>query len=244
MPVDRVIEDAETYLTETARPSPEVLRTLGLAYAMAGRRDEARATHRRARERLAELGGDLRLADVAMYEGYSLLLLDDPEGAVAALGESVAALRRIGERSMFPTALALLGQARFLCGDTEGGEQAANESRETAMIDDVPSQMVWRQVLAKVLVGRGESDAAVAFAHEAVTIADQSDLLTMAGQAYLDAADVFQAVNDLSRARASLDRGRALFVEKGVTTGIANADRRLAVLSETRKGQRERSRSS
>jgi tetratricopeptide (TPR) repeat protein len=231
MPVDRVIEDAEMYLAETPRPSPEVLRTLGLAYAMAGRRDDALAIHRRARERLAELGGELRLADVWMYEGYSLLLLDEPATAVTVLEECVDTLHRIGERSMRPTALALLGQARLLCGDTEGAERAAQETRETAMRDDPPSQMVWRQVMAKVLATRGNHDAALPLVREAVAIADTSDLLTMAGQAHLDAADVLRAARDLSGARASLERARTLFAEKGMVAWVAKVEERLATLA-------------
>jgi DNA-binding SARP family transcriptional activator/tetratricopeptide (TPR) repeat protein len=231
MPVDRVIEDAEMYLTETQRPSPEVLRTLGLAYAMAGRRDEALDAHRRARERLSELGGDLRFADVWMYEGYSLLLLDEPAAAAAALAASVDALGRIGERSMRPTALALLAQARFLCGDADGAEQAARESAETAASDDPASHVAWRQVLAKVLAARGESDAALALVREAVAIADASDFLTMAGETHLDAAEVLETAGDLDGARASLEQASALFAEKGVVGGVARAKSRLSSLA-------------
>jgi ATP/maltotriose-dependent transcriptional regulator MalT len=231
MPVDRVIEDAEMYLTETQRPSPEVLRTLGLAYAMAGRRDEALDVHRRARERLSELGGELRFADVWMYEGYSLLLLDEPAAAAAPLAASVDALGRIGERSMRPTALALLAQARFLCGDTDGAERAAQESAETAASDDPASHVAWRQVLAKVLAARGESEAALALVREAVAIADASDFLTMAGETHLDAAEVLEAAGDLDGARASLEQASALFAEKGVVTGVARAKSRLSSLT-------------
>ena len=229
-PVDLVIEDAEMYLTETSRPSPEVLRTLGLAYARAGRRDEALDTHRRARERLAELGGELRVADARMYEGWSLLLLDEPEAAADVLAACVEGLARIGERNMRPTALALLGQARFLSGDVEGAELAAQESRETAGSDDPASQMTWRQVLAKVLAARGESQAALALAREAVEIAEASDFLTMAGRVHLDAAEVLRSAGDLEGARASLERARALFAEKSATVGVAQADARLAAL--------------
>ena len=229
-PVDLVIEDAETYLTETPRPSPEVLRTLGLAYAMAGRRDDALDTHRQARERLTELGGELRLADALMYEGWSLLLLDEPETATEVLAASVDTLARIGERNMRPTALALLGQARFLTGDAEGAELAAQESRETAASDDPASQMTWRQVLARVLAARGESGAALALAREAVEIAEASDFLTMAGRVHLDAAEVLRSGGDLAGARVSLERARALFMEKSSVAGIAQADDRLASL--------------
>lgn len=229
-PVDRVIEDAETYVTETSRPSPEVLRTLGLAYAMVGRRDDALDTHRRAQERLVELGGELRLADARMYEGWSLLLLDEPEAAAGVLSDCVDSLARIGERNMRPTALALLGEARFLCGDVGGAELAAKESRDTAAVDDPASQMTWRQVLAKVCAARGESEAALAFAREAVVIAEASDFLTMAGRVHMDAAEVLGSAGDPAGARSSLERARALFAEKGAFAGVAQADERLAAL--------------
>ena len=64
-------------------------------------------------------------------------------------------------------------------------------AEELATGDDVASNMLWRQVRAKLLARRGEHAGAQRLAHEAVGLAEGTDMLTWHALALTDLADVY-----------------------------------------------------
>ena len=81
--------------------------------------------------------------------------------------------------------------------------------------DDAETQMLWRQVRAKVLARRGEHAEAERLAREAVTIGEGTDMLNGQGDAYADLAEVLQLSGKAGEAAAELERALDRYERKG-----------------------------
>ena len=219
MPLDRYVVEAERYLQEVPRASPESLARLGLAYAMGGRRSEAEDTLARGIARARDVGGAFRVADAEVHEGFACLFMGEDERAVRVLEDAVALLEGIDERSVRSTALALLAEARFRTGALDAAEAAAGESRRLTADDDLASQIAWRGITAKVLSARGGADEAVALAREATELADGTEFLAIAAQAHADLASVLAATGLDAEAATERTTAADLFDRKGVAAG-------------------------
>jgi hypothetical protein len=148
-----------------------------------------------------------------MHFGAAMLIADDPERAEAVLRPAVDALQRMGEQSMFSTAIALMGEALYRQGKLAEALDATVASEMATADDDVASQMAWRGVRAKVLAATGRLEEAERLAREGVAFADTSDLLNMVGDAHVDLAVVLRATGATEEAatelRIAADRYRA-----------------------------------
>jgi tetratricopeptide (TPR) repeat protein len=223
LPVDRFIDDAESILEQPSRQLPDALARLGLAYAMAGRIDDARDALARALDRLREVGGEFRLSDGYVHLGYALLFCDDAAGAAEALTTAVLGLERIDERGVRSTALALLAEAQFRLGRVDDAERASLESEALAWEEDPASQMGWRQVRAKVLAAHGRTDEAVRLGRAAAEIADATDFLAMAATVHADLAVVLAAAGDPNDADLERSLAADLFARKRIPPEVAAA---------------------
>jgi DNA-binding SARP family transcriptional activator len=224
VPVERCIEITERVLGNARRPNPEALAGLGFLLSMAGRFDEARKPLGDAVARAEELGIEFRLASIHMHDGAALLLAGDAARAEAALRPAVEALHRMGEQSMYSTAIALLAEAQYRQGRLDDALRSTMASEEMTADDDVASQMAWRGVRAKVLAARGELAEAERLAREGVAFADRSDLLNMAGDAHFDLAIVLVAAGKTSDAASELEAAAALYRRKGNVASLGRVD--------------------
>jgi predicted ATPase/DNA-binding SARP family transcriptional activator len=222
VPVDRCIQIVEGNLATARRPDPAALAALGFLLAMSGRFDESRKALEGAVARAAQLGIEWRLVSIHMHFGAAMLFANDPQRAEAILGPAVEALQRMGEQSMFSTAVALLGEALYRQGKLDEAMDATVASEMATADDDVASQMAWRGVRAKVLAARGETDEAERLALEGVAFADRSDLVNMVGDAHFDLGIVLQAAGKAERASAELETAAAVYRSKG---NVASLDR-------------------
>jgi tetratricopeptide (TPR) repeat protein len=221
MPLGAFIETVRDVLDVRPRRPPEVLMRLGLATAMAGDAEVAREILEEGIVRAREVGGDFRLADANMHLGAALLYLGDPVGAAAALEASTITLAGIGEQSVRSTGLAILAEAYDRLGRDDDALRATEESEEITAEDDPASQMAWRGVRAKVLARRGRTDEALELAREAVAIADETELLAMAGQAHLDLAEVMVSAGAVEEAASERAKAIDLFERKGVEAELS-----------------------
>ena len=226
VPVDRCIEIAERNLSTARRPDPAALAGLGFLLAMSGRFDESRRALENAVARAAELGVEWKLVSIHMHFGAAMLIADDPERAEEVLRPAVETLQRMGEQSMFSTAVALLAEAQYRQGKLDTAMDATIASEMATADDDVASQMAWRGVRAKVLAARGESEEAERLARQGVDFADRSDLLNMVGDAHFDLGIVLQAAGKPGEAGAELQAATDLYRRKG---NIASLDRVEAI---------------
>jgi len=112
---------------------------------------------------------------------------------------------------------------------------ASIESAEATGEDDVASQMMWRQVRAKVLAARGEFEEAERLAREAVGLGEETDMLNWRGHALSDLAEVYVLAGRREDGVAQLEQGLALYERKGNLASAGNAGSVLAELRQTRR---------
>jgi hypothetical protein len=84
-----------------------------------------------------------------------------------------------------------------------------------AAADDILTQVVWRGVRAKLLARAGDAEHAQALAHEAVALAEPTDLLVHKADGMLDLGEVLHLCSRPTDARAAIERGLALHARKG-----------------------------
>jgi hypothetical protein len=74
--------------------------------------------------------------------------------------------------------------------------------------DDALTQMLWRQVRAKVLARRGDTADAERLAREAVAIGEETDMVDAQGDTYADLGEVLSLADktDEAAARATCSR--------------------------------------
>src|SRR5262249_2573739 len=98
---------------------------------------------------------------------------------------------------------------------------------------DIPSDsvrlMVTHQLRAKLLARKGEHDRARQLAEEAVSIAEQTDMLDAHAEALSDLAEVLELAGSPDQAAQSLAKALVLYERKG---NIAMAQRTRARMSE------------
>jgi ATP/maltotriose-dependent transcriptional regulator MalT len=106
-------------------------------------------------------------------------------------------------------------------------------AEELSANDDVVSQMLWRQVRAKLLARRGAHADADRLAREAVSLAEETDMLNFHGRALADLAEVLVLSGRADDGAAQLERALALYERKGNVVLAAKARHRLAELRQT-----------
>jgi hypothetical protein len=89
------------------------------------------------------------------------------------------------------------------------------KSRELGGSDDIVTQMLWRQVLARAHGHRGEAHLAVRLAREAVEYGGRTDMLVNRGIAHLDLAEVLEGAGMGSAAAEEARTALELFECKG-----------------------------
>jgi tetratricopeptide (TPR) repeat protein len=202
------------------------------ALAMLGRFDEARAILAEARAELAERGGGIWLATLMSQSSVVFELLAGDPAAAAELGqEGCRLLDELGERGYLSTSAGNLAQALYALDRLEEADTWTGRAAELGASDDVSTQMLWRQVRAKVLARRGEYAEAERLARDAVAIGEETDMLNAQGDTHADLAEVLLLAGKAGLAVAALEQAIAHYERKG---NIVSAQRTRAQLAEVR----------
>ena len=176
-----------------------------LALAMLGRFDEAQSIMRDVRTKAAERGGGFALAYVLGQASTELALLaGDPAAAAESSSEAMRLYDEFGERGFASTAAGRLGQALYELGRLDEAETWAGRAAELGASDDAWTQMLWRQVKAKVLARRAEHAEAERLAREALAIGEETDLLNSVADAYGDLGEVLALAGRADEAGVAL----------------------------------------
>jgi class 3 adenylate cyclase/tetratricopeptide (TPR) repeat protein len=235
--------DLEGALIYGPQPADEGLRTLdalrpdprpvtwgsrAILLAMLARFDEAWQLAHDASERLHEFGLDWQadgsLALVASLAG-------DHEAAARHFRREVDAMERRGLRGFLSTSAPQLGRSLCALGRYEEAEPLATLGRELGGEEDIATQMVWRQLQARVLAHRGEHAEAEVLAREAVAIGERTDSLYSQGDAYSDLAEVLAAAGREEEAAAALEQAVERYLRKKNLAMVAQVRPRLAELA-------------
>ena len=195
--------------------SPWVRGRRAEALAMLGRFDEARAILAELRAELADRGGEMPLASAFASSVDVEILAGDPAAAVEFGQEGCGRLDKLGEQSVLSTAAGTLAQALYALDRLDEADAWAGRAAELGASDDSLTQMLWRQVRAKVLACRGEHGDAERLAREAVAIGENTDLLNAQGHVYVDLAEVLEFAAKTDEASAALEQALALYERKG-----------------------------
>jgi tetratricopeptide (TPR) repeat protein len=198
--------------------------------AMRGCFGEARTLLAQAHARLEELGHRAMIASAGEDYWFVEMLAGDPVAGERELRRSCELLEQMGERSYLSTHAGWLGQALCALGRYDEAEDWAEKARALGAGDDVITQMLWRQVRAKVLVHRSDLEEAERLAREAVALAGETDQLNGYGDALVDLAEVLELAGRREEAAAEVEKALALYVRKGNRVSAQRAQTRLAEL--------------
>jgi tetratricopeptide (TPR) repeat protein len=203
------------------------------ALAMVGRLDEAHALLAELRVELGELGGGLLLAMTCSRVGVEIeLLATDPAAAVALGEEGCRLLDELGQRGILATSAVWLAQANYALDRLEDAEVWAGRAVEIEKTeDDAVTQMLWRQVIAKVRARRGELVEAERLAREAIEIGTRTELLNGQAWAFFDLAEVLALGGRREDAAEALEQALDLYERK---ENLVMAERTRTRLSELR----------
>ncbi len=216
------------------RVSFNIKRFRAVALAMLGRFDEARTIQAELRAELADRGGGIVLGTALGQDAVIVeLLADDPAAGVAFGQEGCRILDDLGEKGFLSTAAGNLAQALYGVERLEEAAAWANRAAELGASDDAITQMLWRQVRAKVLTRRGANDEGELLAREALAIGDKTDMVNQHADAYVDLGEVLLLSGKPAEAVAALEQARARYERKG---NIVSTQRTQARLADIRGG--------
>jgi tetratricopeptide (TPR) repeat protein len=226
-------------LRDQVRASPVavavMLHPLGLLHALRGDFDQARRLIREGNEILDDLG---RLQSaVSHHEALVEMLAGQPATAEARLRAGYAKLEEIGEGTLLATTAAMLAQAIHAQGRHQDADSFCLVSERTAAAEELPTQVMWRGVRAKILGQQGRAGAAEALAREAVRLSEPTDLLTVRADALIDLAEVLELRGSAAEADATARQGLALYERKGDLVSAAKVRLQLAAGTPARGGR-------
>jgi tetratricopeptide (TPR) repeat protein len=198
---------------------------------MLGRFDEARTILAETRAELAERGAGVLLANITAFESVWVELRAGDPAAAAEFGtEGWRLYLELGEQSFLPLAAGNLAQALYALDRLDEADAWAARSAELGSRDNSWTEMLWRQVRAKVLARRGEQAEAERLAREAVAIGDQTDMLNAQGDVYADLAEVLALGGRTGAAADALVQALALYQRKGNVAMAERAEMRIEEL--------------
>ncbi len=199
------------------------------ALAMLGRFDEARAILTETRTVLAERGSGIPLATATGMDSVDVELWAGDPAAAAEFGtEGCRLLDELGEHSILSTAAGKLAQALYALDRLEEADAWAGRAAELGASDDALTQVLWRQVRAKVLARRGELAEAERLAREAVAVCEKTDFLDAQGNVYADLGEVLSLAGRPTEAAAALGQALGCYERKGNHVATQRAQTRLA----------------
>ena len=199
---------------------------------MLGRFEEARAVLADSRAVLAERGNGIPLGTTFGMDSVEVeMWAGDPAAAAAFGAEGCRLLDELGEHSVLSTAAGMLAQALYALDRLEEADHWAGRAAELGASDDAITQVLWRQVRAKVLARRGELAEAERLAREAVAVCEKTDFLDAQGDAHTDLAEVLSLAGRPKEAAAALKQALGCYERKGNLVSTQRAKTRLAELA-------------
>jgi class 3 adenylate cyclase/tetratricopeptide (TPR) repeat protein len=216
---------------ELRNPVPRRRRAVALA--MLGRFDEARAMLGELRAETADRGDKMGLADAMGGLRYVELLDGNPSAAVAFAEEACRLYDELEQPAYLSTFAALLARALYAADRVEEADAWAGRAAELGASDDAITQLLWREVRARILARRGEHAEAERLAREAVAIGEQTDMIDVQADAYADLSEVLLLAGKREEAAAALEQALARYERKGIVVMAERTQARLAELQTT-----------
>ena len=227
-PADEALGTLDAMLPEN--PHPRLLLARAWLLTMLARFDEASPIVSEAGQRWRELTGDDWVSHIL---GAIAATAGDHESAAVHQRRHCDLLEARGQRGYLSTHAPRLGRSLCALGRHDEAEPLAQLGRAVdATEQDVPSQILWRQVQALVHAHRGEHAEAEALAREAVAITERTDALNFQGDALCDLAEVLHAAGQSDEAAATLTQALERYERKSNLAMTAQVLNRLTEQNE------------
>lgn len=230
LPAQEGIELLRRRATEAGWLFPDHESSLALLLVLTGATEEGFEMLRHAHTRAAELGASWREAVVCMDEAEALLITGDPDQALGAVASAVTTLRRMGDRPMLASGLALEAEALLATGSLEEALARTVESERLTEIGDRGASIAWRGARAHILAELGHVDTALSLAHQATALAADSPQLIFAAEAFEHLGAVLEAANEHEAAADAVRAALQRYELKGAVLPAAKARRRLRAI--------------
>jgi class 3 adenylate cyclase len=218
------VEDAVAWNMANPSEHPFYSANLGQLEAMRGNFVAARESCVAARRQARERGQLLLAAAVSMEETEVELSAGDAARAAEVALEGVADLERLGEHGWLSTVAGLGAEALYRLGRDEEAWALTEKAEAAGAADDVITQMLIRQVRAKLLVRRLDLEEAERLAREAAELGRPTDSPETKANSLRDLAIVLGAAGKRDEALATLAEARGLYEQKGHTVGVARVE--------------------
>jgi tetratricopeptide (TPR) repeat protein len=196
-----------------------VLSSAGGLLGLRGDFDEARAMCERARAIFQELGLLLPIAGLTGIVGMIELLAGEVETAEEALREGYEIFSRTGARSFLAARAPLLAEALLLQGRRDEAVRTLDLGQRTMLSHDVPAQVHWRNVRARIEAEAGNGAQAIDLVEQAVQLAAVTDALTLHADTEVARAEVLRLVGRSGDTVGPLRTALALYEQKGNAVG-------------------------
>ena len=224
------VEEVLTWHEEQQSQHPVALSDQAVLEAMRGSFDRARALIAAGEASAEALGQTFFVAAGGMVAWEVETLAGDPSAAEVRARRSCELLEQLGDSGVRSLASGQLAESLYSLGRLLEARRWTETAETLSTHDDVVSQMLWRQVRAKVLVREGNHPEAERLAREAVDLAEQTDMLNRQGHALADLAEVLAVAGRSEAAADQLAEALARYERKGNVVSAATARRRLADL--------------
>ena len=196
-----------------------------------GRFEEARALHATTITACQERGARIGEA-LSAQNGWRIELdAGDFHAAERIARRGCELLQEMGERGYLSTQSCQLAESLYALGRDEEATEWAELGLGLGASDDVTTQMLARQVLAKLAARRRDHAHAETLAGEAVALGETTQYPIAQADSHMDFAEVLAAAGQTDRATAELERAAALYERKGATACLTRAQQRLRELA-------------
>jgi class 3 adenylate cyclase/tetratricopeptide (TPR) repeat protein len=178
-----------------------------------------------------ERGDTLDLGSNLAQNAVVLELLAGDPAAAAALGErGCRILEEAGERAWLSTGACYYAQALYELGRIDEADEWVRKGLELGGSEDVITQILARQVRAKVLARRGQHAEGEKVAREALALADATDGLILQGDSLRDLAEVLELAGRSDETTMALREALERYERKGALAPAERIRERLAAL--------------
>jgi tetratricopeptide (TPR) repeat protein len=233
LPVQEGILRCEKALARPAlntRVRTSYLSALGLLTVMGGRLEEGFELLADAQRTADERGWLMALVASGELAAIAQQLAGRNKEAEATIRPGYELLENRGEKGLLSTHAARVAELVYRQGRHDEALHYAKVSKELGSSEDVITQVLWRQVRAKVLASRGESKEAERLAREAVTLGEPTDALMMRADALADLGEVLRLAGKSGEAREAYEQALALYEQKGIVPAAERARESLTLL--------------
>ncbi|HZU14753.1 MAG TPA: adenylate/guanylate cyclase domain-containing protein [Chloroflexota bacterium] len=228
-PADEALETLDSLMANEPHPEPRLIRAILLA--MLGRFEEAWSVARDASRYVDEPSennaGPGAFAEIATLQG-------DDEAAERYWHAHCDYLEARGDLSRLSTYAPTWGRVLCRLGRYDEAEPLAQRGRDLGAVEDIATQLLWRQTRALVLAARGDDDGAERLAREAVEIADRSDGLNLQGDALYTLAEVLEKAGRPDEAVCALEQSLERYERKRNLAMVKQVRDRLAPVIQDR----------